>query len=307
VKRLAALLAVAAVFFLSPGTPANALTADDVTAGTFTRIYDQSVGEPQAWYLNDHTFVRGPDGTWHMFGITHAEPADPVNEVVFAHATAPSPQGPWTKQPFALSVDTGYGETHLWAPHVIESGGVYYMFYCGGSPDLTQYEINVATSTDLFTWTRSPGGPLFRDGYEARDPYVTRIDDQWVMYYTATSAPGGGNHTIMYRTSQDLLHWSDRRTVFTDPEVGTGGGGTESPFVVQHNGSWYLFTGPRGGYVGTDVFRSDNPYNFDNKVLVGHIQSHAAEVVNDNGTWWVSHAGWGQGGLYLAPLNWTSP
>ncbi|TDP91108.1 family 43 glycosylhydrolase [Labedaea rhizosphaerae] len=303
-KRLVLLVVLALVALASP---ADAVKADDVWAGEFVRIYDPSVGEAEAWYLNDHTFVQGPHGTWHMFGITHAEPADPVNEVVFAHATAPSLHGPWTKQPFALTVDPAYGETHLWAPHVVEQDGVYYMFYCGGALDLTQYEINVATSTDLFHWTRSPHGPLFRDGYEARDPYVTRIDDQWVMYYTATSTPAGGNHTIMYRTSQDLLHWSERRTVFTDPEVGTGGGGTESPFVVRHNGFWYLFTGPRGGYVGTDVFRSDNPYNFDNKVLVGHIASHAAEVIDDGGEWWVSHAGWGQGGLYLAPLTWANP
>lgn len=302
-RRVSAVLATL-VAVLAPTGAAAAEPADDVTAGEFTRIYDPSVGEAEPWYINDHTFVRGPDGTWHLFGITHAEPPDPLDEDDLAHATAPSPHGPWTKQPFALSVDPAYGETHLWAPHVIESGGVYYMFYCGGGTDSTQYQINLATSTDLWTWTRHPTGPLFRDGFDARDPFVTRIDGRWVMYYTANSDPAGGNHTVMYRTSDDLVTWSERRTVFTDPEVGTGGGGTESPFVVAHNGSWYLFIGPRGGYVGTDVFRSDNPYNFDNKVLTGHLASHAAEVVRDGDDWFASAAGWGQGGVYLAPLTW---
>ena len=119
------------------------------------------------------------------------------------------------------------------------------MFYAGGGPDNADYAINLATSPDLETWTRHPDGPLFRDGYDARDPFVIRIDDQWVMYYTATSEPAGGNHTVMYRTSDDLIHWGERQTAFTDPEVGTWGGGTESPFVVQRDDGWYLFIGPR--------------------------------------------------------------
>lgn len=304
-RRAITLLAAVAVTALGVPAAAAPALADDVVAGEFTRIYDPSVGEAEPWYINDHTFIEGGDGTWHMFGITHAEPPDPLGEDNLAHATAPSLRGPWTKQPYALSVDESYGETHLWAPHVVEVDGVYYMFYCGGGADHTKYQINLATSTDLVTWTRHPGGPLFTDGYDARDPYVTRIDGQWVMYYTANSDPAGGNHTVMYRTSQDLVTWSERRTVFTDPESGTYGGGTESPFVVARNGFWYLFIGPRGGYVGTDVFRSDNPFNFDNKVLVGHLPSHAAEVIADGDAWFASAAGWGQGGVFLAPLTWN--
>ena len=34
---------------------------------------------------------------------------------------------------------------------------------------------------------------------------VHRIGEQWVMYYTATSDPAGGDHTVMYRTSDDLI------------------------------------------------------------------------------------------------------
>jgi len=301
------LVAVAAVW-LALAAPAAASTAPDpgldlVRAGEFVTVYDPSVGEPVPWYLNDHTIVQGPDGTWHLFGITHTEPADPLDERHLAHATAPSLHGPWTKQPFALDADPFYGETHLWAPHVIAVDGLFHMFYAGGGPDNSQYAINLATSPDLETWTRRPEGPLFRDGYDARDPFVIRIGDQWVMYYTATSEPAGGNHTVMYRTSDDLVTWSDRHTVFTDPEVGTFGGGTESPFLVEWDGWWYLFIGPRGDYVGTDVFRSRDPFDFEGAELVGHIASHAAEVVRDGDEWFVTSAGWGQGGLHLAPLT----
>ncbi|WP_405163543.1 family 43 glycosylhydrolase [Nocardia sp. NBC_01499] len=278
-----------------------------VRAGAFALIYDPGVGEPEAWYINDHTIVQDAEGKWHLFGITHPEPANPFEEVEFAHATADQLLGPWTKQPPALEVDPDYGETHLWAPHVIAANGQYYMFYAGGGDDRTAVEINLATSTDLFTWERASSGPLFRDGYDARDPMVTRVGDQWVMYYCATSDPTGGNHVVAYRTSTDLLQWSDRNIAYTDPTTGTEAGNTESPFVVQQDGCWYLFIGPRPDYVGTDVFFSDNPFSFDIGNTAGHIRSHAAELVQDGTSWWISSAGWGQGGVYLAPLTFPSP
>jgi hypothetical protein len=134
-----------------------------------------------------------------------------------------------------------------------------------------------------------------------------RLGNRWVMYYTANSAPTGGNHIVAYRTSTDLVDWSDRQVAYTDPTTGTGGGPTESPFVVKHGRFWYLFIGPRPGYIGTDVFRSTDPLRFRIEDKVGHIAAHAAEVINERGHWYVTAAGWGQGGVYLAPLIWRQP
>jgi hypothetical protein len=280
-------------------------------AGPFAKVYDPSVGERQRWYINDHTIVRGPDGLWHMFGITHEEPADPEHEKNFAHATAPALAGPWTKRPFALTAAQARGEQFLWAPYVLEHEGVYYMFYCAGGATHESYRIQLAVSRDLWSWFRFARNPLFTDGFDARDPMVMRIRGQWVMYYAATSEPEGGNHVVAYRVSSDLLHWSSRRIAFTHPKRGTWGGPTESPFVVERDGLYYLFTGPSGGYegpdgyVGTDVYVSEDPFHFEPSSRAGKIASHAAEVVRDlDGSWYVTHAGWGQGGLYLAPLFW---
>ncbi|MFE9581897.1 glycosyl hydrolase family 32 [Nocardia sp. NPDC006044] len=276
---------------------------DVVRAGAFVRIYDPGAGEAEPWYINDHTIVRDADGRWHLFGITHPEPANPFEEIEFAHATADELLGPWTKQPPALEVDPEYGETHLWAPHVVAAQGRYYMFYAGGGTDRTAAQINLATSTDMFTWEREASGPLFRDGYDARDPMVARVGDQWVMYYCATSEPTGGNHVVAYRTSPDLVHWGDRRIAYTDPTVGTEAGNTESPFVVQQDGRWYLFIGPRPDYLGTDVFGSDSPFCFQISDTAGHVAAHAAELVRDDVSWWITSAGWGQGGVYLTTLT----
>ena len=44
-----------------------------VSVGEFKRIYDPSVGEPERWYVNDHTLARDNAGTWHLIGITHRQ------------------------------------------------------------------------------------------------------------------------------------------------------------------------------------------------------------------------------------------
>jgi beta-fructofuranosidase len=106
--------------------------------------------------------------------------------------------------------------------------------------------------------------------------------------------------------------------------VGTGAGPTESPFVVERDGRYFLFIGPdfarlvesyrstgsydRRHYRRTRVLASDDPLHFDAAANVATIDAHAAEVVVDeHGDSWVSHCGWGEGGLYLAPLRWGEP
>jgi len=284
----------------------------EVTADNFLKIYDPSVGEKEQWYINDHCFIRGADGTWHLFGITHEEPMNPMQEKNFAHAAAAKlTQSPWDKQPYALTFDPNAGERHLWAPHVISHDGTYYMFYCSGGKSNSQYEIHLATSKDLRHWQRHPANPMVIDGYDARDPYILKMGDEWVMYYTATSEPKSGNHIVACRKSKDLIHWGERTVVFTDPTTGTYGGPTDSPQVIRRGEYYYLFIGPRADdgteeYRGTGVFKSKYPFKWELKDKAGHISAHAAEVIRDvDGQWYVSHCGWGQGGVYLAKLNWN--
>jgi beta-fructofuranosidase len=282
-----------------------------VSVGDYELVYDPSIGESEPWYVNDHTFVRDRVGVWHLIGITHAEPMAPHDETHFAHATAPALHGPWTKHPFALTADPDAGETHLWAPHVVAHDDRYWMFYCGGGVDETAYRIHLAVSEDCWAWTRHSANPLVADGFHARDPMILRVDDRWVLYYTATTAPSGGHFVVKAVESDDLLAWTEPRVVYTDARAGTFGGTTESPFVVARDGRYYLFIGPDWGmnvtsYRTTRVLASDDPFHFEASGRVGTIASHAAEVVvDDDGTWWISHCGWSMGGVYLAPLHWA--
>lgn len=264
-----------------------------VTAGEFVNFYDR-------FNINDHCFIYGDDNLWHFYGIG--------GSMGFAHGTASHlHKTGWEtrERPFPLSWNP-WKEIHLWAPHIVKEGGLYYMFYCAGAKIGPVYRMHLATSPDLKTWTRHEENPLFIDGFDARDPMVLKVDDEWVMYYCANTDPRGGNHTVAYRKSKDLVHWGERGIAFIDPRRHKAGGGTESPFVVRRGDTYYLFIGPREGYVGTDIFASKDPFYWHLDDRVGHINSHAAEVVRDeNGNWYVSHSGVGEGGLYLAPLHWN--
>ena len=169
----------------------------------------------------------------------------PFDEVHLAHATAPALHGPWTKQPFALDRRSRLGRDAAvgaarGAPRRHATGCTT----APAAPRTTEYRIHLATSDDAWTWTRHPANPLIVDGYEARDPMVQRVGDRWVLYYTATSEPAGGHHVVAAAESDDLVHWSGRRIVYTDPMEGTMAGPTESPFVVERDGRWYLLIGP---------------------------------------------------------------
>lgn len=229
-----------------------------------------------------------------------------------AHATSDKLFSPgWKTEPYALVADEKWEETLLWAPHIVQEGGLYYMFYAaGGDYQGGMFRMHLATSTDLGTWMRCDANPLFRDGYHARDPMVLKVGDEWVMYYTANLDPAGGNHIVAFRTSKDLRTWSERRVAFTDPMTGKTGGPTESPFVVRRGPYFYLFLSMRHGYVpghysDTGVFRSTNPFRWNLDDQVGRIDAHALEVMrDDDGSWYISHCGWYQGGVHLAPLTW---
>jgi arabinan endo-1,5-alpha-L-arabinosidase len=284
--------------------------------GALKKIYvPKPSANGTAWYINDHTVIRGPDNLWHMIGITHEEPMAPLSETMLAHATSPSlTASNWTQLPPALTADPAFGETQLWAPYIIEVDGVFYMFYCGGGVDGEHYQIELATSTDLSNWTREPK-PLFIDGYQARDPFVLRVNEQWVLYYTATITPSNGfEHTVSYRTSPDLRTWSDANIAYIGPDMGMEGGLTESPFVVARGGGYYLFTGPRNDYSSTIAFYSTDPLHFDPAGAVPTEQmptllpTHASEIVVDlDGKFYITSAGWGQGGLSIAQLAWPCP
>jgi arabinan endo-1,5-alpha-L-arabinosidase len=332
------LCVLAQLVFLAAGART---TEYSVSAGEFVHVYNPGLWERQppqgsgdwTWYVNDHTFVYGPKSEWHIFGITHTDPADPECETNFAHAVSqpnvsvnhPHPTvrngTGFQRAPFALGALPP--ETHLWAPYVLRYRQTYYMFYCAGGDNRLMSRISLATSDDLWNWRRV--GVLFEGGVDGRDPMVLDRGEsmegkgRFIIYYTGTDPDTLANnitHCHYARMSDDLLHWGPPTISFRcDRDGHNWGGPCESPFVIQRGPrSYYLFTGIWfGQYSRTHVFHSSDPTDFGSymdgtAVLSGIIHSHAAEVIRDSkGDWWVSRCGWGQLGVYVAPLNFSEP
>ena len=172
------------------------------------------------------------------------EPFSPYEERDLAHATAPSLHGPWTKQRYALSADEAWGETQLWAPHVIEHEGQFWMFVCGGGRAHTEYRIHLATSPDCWVWQRHPHNPLVVDGFDA----PTRWCSPWMIVGSCTTQRRL-SHTEVTSSSPRSIN-GPRRLVEPSNRLCRSanripGRADRVPLLSRHRQGWYyLFIGP---------------------------------------------------------------
>jgi hypothetical protein len=86
-------------------------------------------------------------------------------------------------------------------------------------------------------------------------------------------------------------------------------GSTESPFVFFVNGSYYISIcaadSSSARYLETRVHKAvdpNSPLKFAT-APIGTYSSHAAEWVQHDGRWWMTSAGWEQGGVYASPMT----
>ncbi len=219
--------------------------------------------------IADHAWVRDDDGVYHLFFHTEDRGSGSfIEHYVSTGLERLRYAGP------ALRPEPGSWDSYsLWAPHVVRSGRTWYLFYTGtdgpaGDPAAKQ-RIGLAVSTDLASWTRVPvnrcpgtsgdgcvyecrecwttwGAAPGSWNQQCRDPFVIRDPaGGWLMFATAKSVNGYGEITVA--RSNDLVGWTGAGFIDATRRLpeGTGGqttgGQAENPFVVQHDGAWYLF------------------------------------------------------------------
>ncbi|MCK4349594.1 MAG: hypothetical protein KAX13_01985, partial [Candidatus Krumholzibacteria bacterium] len=181
--------------------------------------------------IADHTWIKDTRGVYHLFFQTedHGDGSF-IEHYAWAARESLGYIGP------ALHPNPDGWDSHgLWAPHVIQHGDTYFMFYTGvdgtgGNPE-TKQRIGLATSNDLVTWTRYPAnncpgtsgdgciyecdecwttwsGPPGLFNQQCRDPFVIwdPVDQHWVMFATTKSLNQYCEVTVAY--SNDLIHWT---------------------------------------------------------------------------------------------------
>lgn len=314
--KLALEVGGAAAFFTESSYTAEFFATRDskpqITTGGLVKVFDLKDLPNGPYYVNDHTFVRAVDGRWHLFGIFNHEPFGSDNEFNFVHAvSAGTEPADFRYAGIALHVDFSRGETHLWAPHVLrDDDGSYVMAYHSGGPNDAS-GIRFARSADLWKWERLSEGPAFRDICVARDPMLKKFGATWVVYYTRCNSVAEHKSGVAYRTSPDLVHWSEPRMaiVLGDTVPMFNSGFTESPFVWEREGWYYLsFTSYPVDWDATFVYRSRTPFHFEGGAIA-RLPAHAGEWVPasgegfERGDLFLSHAGPGAGGVYLMPVT----
>jgi hypothetical protein len=335
----------------TPAMPLGALRADRreetvlARPGAFALALDaRAVGADDAVF--EHSIVRGPDGRWHLYatvaprkgkGLSPEERRLGPRRIVHA-TTRRLTDTPWRYEGVVMEADPGAGERFLWSPHVLHAEGQYHMFYVGnGEPwagwrpcapgerkaqphigdcgDQGPFDVFAATSADGRRWTRR--GKLFSDTPFAFDPFVTRVGDDWVMYY-AGAEPANilGKHAIVYRTSKDLRTWGERRVALLDATVTTPWAEhsfVRFPQLLRRGDDWFLLAGPMHNdnlsrYHCQHLFRADEPWRFDGGGSLGRLFVDAGgKVIEDGGRLFVSTSSTlgAAGGVWVAPLTWA--
>ncbi|HKG50350.1 MAG TPA: arabinan endo-1,5-alpha-L-arabinosidase [Actinomycetales bacterium] len=133
--------------------------------------------------VHDPTLFR--DGrTYYVFSTGILNPKNPGG--IYARRSTGTLAGPWESLG-AIKLPEwtrAYGVQHLWAPHVVQRHGVFYLYYAASSFGTNRSAIGLAT-------TRTPGrlgswvdhGPVLTstpaNDYNAIDPMVFRARGQW--------------------------------------------------------------------------------------------------------------------------------
>jgi sucrose-6-phosphate hydrolase SacC (GH32 family) len=312
--------------------------------------YFRPVYQVPQQYINDHCLIYAK-GTWHLFfikGVITGSWGYPGNEVEIGHATSPNLLT-WESQPDALRIGPpgSPDAAHIYAPSVIERHGTYYMFYTGNAKSFDSGEhIFLATSTDLLSWTRYSTDPVitpdtswaayYSDNnpdsasgpMSCRDPHVIRDNTGtygYICYYVADMKADSSRQReerqfscIAAATSPDLIHWTDHGPVLIrstkDYDEYTWAH-PESPCVVYRaeDDRYYLFW--KGGS-GTRYVISSNPLDFENRNDYMVATSHASEIFEWNGEWFITSCSrevddYTHGrtdrtkGLFLASITWN--
>ena len=212
-----------------------------------------------------------------------------------------------------------FDETATWTGSVVRGqDGLWRMFYTGSRflSDATAENvetIGLATSADLYTWTKQPGPIVSADArwYETigtsswseeawRDPWVFPDPDgsHWHMLITARANTGevAGRGVVGHAVSTDLNHW-EVKPPLSAPDNGFGH--IEVPQLVEIDGHRSLVfscnsprlgqrrTGQTGGVWTAPAKGPVGPFAIDDSRLLVTEELYAGRLVQRRDGAWV--------------------
>lgn len=273
-------------------------------------------------YIVDHTLVKRR-GLYHVFYIRGIAATDwPSYHLFnFGHAVSRDLKNWKIEKPVLQCPETGPDVFQVWAPHIIKHKGLYYMFYVGVNPNVCQ-SICMATSKDLYSWSRDEKNPVIVSGHwadgvydqnkwsDCRDPMVFKDGHRFYCYYTAmrmNPETQQQEQCVGISSSMDLKVWKDEGFIRINHSLNIP---PESPFVMKHNGLYYLvYTNYK---YGISYLYSKNPvsgWQEPNEDKLSLIEGVSATEILKVGKQWqislISHIRNGFHFLEFRKLDWN--
>ncbi len=196
---------------------------------------DDPVHDPSIFEANNEYFVVST-------GIARST-EDPGG--IFVRKSRESLAGPWEGMG-EIAVPEWifeYNTAHLWAPHVVEKDGTYYLYYAASIFGTNQSGIGVASTTtpgNITSW--EDHGPIVTSApgeteYNAIDPMVFNAEDSWWMVY--------GSHfggIVVQELSDNMKELNGEPTKIASRQATTQHNAIEGPTIFERDGYFYLLT-----------------------------------------------------------------
>jgi hypothetical protein len=239
---------------------------------------------------NDFCLAQSSDGRWHCIGILFEgrSQAEFRQDRLF-HYVADSLGGPYHSVGY---LDLGYGkEAGVWAPCIVREGRRALMYYAYAGKDRLSIRVAQAEDAQFNIWRRGAAGhEIVATEEGARDPEIIRDKRTglYLMFYVCAVKSGHQwTGVVRVRTSADLLNWSKPRTVLGTPP---GYEQSESVFVLQENGHYYMWVSSATDYGLMSLYISMDPFNFGDAVAnrIEEQRGHAPEIVRAEDRYWMA-------------------
>lgn len=277
-------------------------------AGTLWNVSSaEALCDPQGWFpaefgVKDHT-VFSYDGYTYVAAIYLP------GEQQFAYARSQDLCKWETLDPILTERTPGdWDEYRIWAPHVFEENGTYFMYYTGVNEDIAQ-SILLATSTDpadpaswheqgLMFQPSHPGAVWSPDSWsDNRDPQVVKRGGTYYLIYTGRDTAGG--IVGIASASSPFGPWTDLGATLGPIKNRT----LESPHLYSAWGSEYLV------YHNTWLGQSFGPAYRTSSSVLGPWSNPAPLFPGWAHEFWEDEAGWHASyltgySITIRPLQW---
>jgi hypothetical protein len=258
--------------------------------------FDQRYFIQPGFVVKDHTLVQAPDDSLHLFYIK-ANDTLPESQRAKALGHAVSTDlAHWSFRPDVIRVvPNTWEESFVWAPHIVQEDGLYFMFYTGVNRHYAQ-AIGVAASFDLYHWIKYLENPVYTPSTSwaswnsstwsnCRDPFVFQDAGTWYMLTTAWTNTSKG--ALSLASSVDLVHWTDRGPLLVHPGP-QAWHVLESSNLIHYGGSYHLFTTEQniGGSTYMRASSLFGPWDYPTREPLD--AGHAGEIYYAKGKWMLS-------------------